>query len=170
MYSSGSLRFFSFLFFWESFFSALVLCCPVQHLRRAPPRHISARTYTPSSSTPLTHPAPTALPRCPSFVQHTCTSYTPYQVDLVISVGGDGTVLSASHFLGPNVPLVGVNSDPNREEESSSGSAKRTDERRSFGALCMCTALDVEEELPKVCVCVCVRTCACSPGPLLYPT
>eukprot|EP00903_Cladosiphon_okamuranus_P020843 g19143.t1 len=71
------------------------------------------------------------------------------RVDLVISVGGDGTVLSASHFLGANVPLVGVNSDPNREEESRS-TTKRTDERRSFGALCMCTALDVEEMLPKV--------------------
>lgn len=63
-------------------------------------------------------------------------------------MGGDGTVLSASHFLGPNVPLVGVNSDPNRVEESTS--TKRTDERRSFGALCMCTALDVEDVLPKV--------------------
>lgn len=70
------------------------------------------------------------------------------QVDLVIAVGGDGTVLSASHFLGDNIPLVGVNSDPTRAEEKSS--TKRTDERRSFGALCLCTALDVERELPKV--------------------
>ena len=70
------------------------------------------------------------------------------QVDLVISVGGDGTVLSSSHFLGENIPLVGVNSDPSRAEEKSS--TKRTDERRSFGALCMCTAHDVEKELPKV--------------------
>lgn len=71
------------------------------------------------------------------------------QVDLVISVGGDGTVLSASHFLGDNIPLVGVNSDPNRAEEIMN-TTKKTDERRSFGALCMCTALDVEEMLPKV--------------------
>lgn len=70
------------------------------------------------------------------------------QVDLVISVGGDGTVLSSSHFLGDNIPLLGVNSDPTRAEEESS--TKRTDERRSFGALCMCTATNVEEELPKV--------------------
>lgn len=79
-----------------------------------------------------------------SLVVHTCVR----QVDLVISVGGDGTVLSSSHFLGDNIPLVGVNSDPTRAEEKSS--TKRTDERRSFGALCMCTAADVEEELPKV--------------------
>jgi len=32
--------------------------------------------------------------------------------DLVVTVGGDGTVLGASHQLGPNVPLLGVNSAP----------------------------------------------------------
>lgn len=69
-------------------------------------------------------------------------------MDLVIAVGGDGTVLSASHFLGDNIPLAGVNSDPTRAEEKSS--TKQTDERRSFGALCMCTAADVEQELPRV--------------------
>lgn len=79
-----------------------------------------------------------------SFVVRACGK----QVDLVIAVGGDGTVLSSSHFLGDNIPLVGVNSDPTRAEEKSS--TKRTDERRSFGALCMCTAADVEQELPKV--------------------
>lgn len=66
----------------------------------------------------------------------------------MIAVGGDGTVLSASHFLGDNIPLVGVNSDPTRTEEKSS--TKQTDERRSFGALCMCTSTDVEKVLPKV--------------------
>jgi NAD+ kinase len=32
--------------------------------------------------------------------------------DLVISVGGDGTLLAASHGVGPGVPLLGVNSAP----------------------------------------------------------
>jgi NAD+ kinase len=32
--------------------------------------------------------------------------------DLVLTVGGDGTVLAASHQLGPNTPLLGVNSAP----------------------------------------------------------
>jgi NAD+ kinase len=32
--------------------------------------------------------------------------------DLVVTVGGDGTVLGASHQLGPDVPLLGVNSAP----------------------------------------------------------
>jgi NAD+ kinase len=33
--------------------------------------------------------------------------------DLVITVGGDGTLLAASHGIGPGVPLLGVNSAPN---------------------------------------------------------
>ena len=31
---------------------------------------------------------------------------------LVITVGGDGTLLGASHGIGPGVPLLGVNSSP----------------------------------------------------------
>jgi NAD+ kinase len=32
--------------------------------------------------------------------------------DLVVTIGGDGTLLSASHQIGPGVPLLGVNSAP----------------------------------------------------------
>jgi NAD+ kinase len=32
--------------------------------------------------------------------------------DLVVTVGGDGTLLAASHGIGPSVPLLGVNSAP----------------------------------------------------------
>jgi NAD+ kinase len=32
--------------------------------------------------------------------------------DLVVTVGGDGTLLSASHQVGPETPLIGVNSAP----------------------------------------------------------
>jgi NAD+ kinase len=32
--------------------------------------------------------------------------------DLVVTVGGDGTLLGASHGIGPKVPLLGVNSSP----------------------------------------------------------
>lgn len=32
--------------------------------------------------------------------------------DLVVTVGGDGTLLGASHGIGPDVPLLGVNSSP----------------------------------------------------------
>lgn len=34
--------------------------------------------------------------------------------DLVISVGGDGTFLEASHAVPPEIPMLGVNSDPDR--------------------------------------------------------
>ncbi len=37
------------------------------------------------------------------------------EVDLVISIGGDGTFLSAAHFI-ENTPILGVNSDTNRSE------------------------------------------------------
>lgn len=40
-------------------------------------------------------------------------------VDLVITVGGDGTLLQASHFMDDSVPILGVNSDPTRIEEVS---------------------------------------------------
>lgn len=36
----------------------------------------------------------------------------PSSFDLVITVGGDGTLLSASHQIGADVPLLGVNSAP----------------------------------------------------------
>jgi NAD+ kinase len=32
--------------------------------------------------------------------------------DLVVTVGGDGTLLGASHGIGPGIPLLGVNSSP----------------------------------------------------------
>jgi NAD+ kinase len=36
----------------------------------------------------------------------------PARVDLVVTVGGDGTLLAASHQIGAGVPLLGVNSAP----------------------------------------------------------
>ncbi len=33
--------------------------------------------------------------------------------DLVVTLGGDGTLLWASHFVGPDVPMVAINSAPN---------------------------------------------------------
>ncbi|ONI12300.1 hypothetical protein PRUPE_4G156300 [Prunus persica] len=40
-----------------------------------------------------------------------------HDVDLVVTVGGDGTLLQASHFIDDSVPVLGVNSDPTRAEE-----------------------------------------------------
>jgi NAD+ kinase len=39
-------------------------------------------------------------------------SHIPARVDLVVTVGGDGTLLDASHQIGDGVPLLGVNSAP----------------------------------------------------------
>lgn len=36
----------------------------------------------------------------------------PPRVDLVVTVGGDGTLLAASHQVGANTPLLGINSAP----------------------------------------------------------
>lgn len=40
-------------------------------------------------------------------------------VDLVVTIGGDGTLLQASHHLDDSIPVLGVNSDPTREFEAS---------------------------------------------------
>jgi NAD+ kinase len=37
-------------------------------------------------------------------------------IDLVISVGGDGTFIEASHFIDGDLPMLGVNSDPSTSE------------------------------------------------------
>ncbi len=44
--------------------------------------------------------------------------------DLVITVGGDGTLLAASHGIGPQVPLLGVNSAPGHSVGFFCGAAK----------------------------------------------
>jgi NAD+ kinase len=72
-------------------------------------------------------------------------------VDLVIAVGGDGTVLSSAHFLDHGtIPLLGINSDPNISKEDRIVKQKITDERRSHGALCLCTSQNMEEHLKYV--------------------
>lgn len=71
-------------------------------------------------------------------------------VDLMVAVGGDGTVLSSAHFLDHGtIPLLGINSDPNVSEEELKVK-KKADERRSHGALCMCTSRTMAVELAKV--------------------
>lgn len=39
-------------------------------------------------------------------------NFTARKGDLVITVGGDGTVLSSSHHVGPDAALMAINSDP----------------------------------------------------------
>ena len=52
-------------------------------------------------------------------------------IDLMVAVGGDGTVLSAAHFLDHGtIPLLGINSDPNVSVEDRKVTKKVVDERR----------------------------------------
>jgi NAD+ kinase len=68
--------------------------------------------------------------------------------DLIIAIGGDGTVLNAASFLDDSIPILGVNSDPTKPEEE--GVLKARDERRSRGALCAATATNVDKVLPMI--------------------
>ncbi|KAL7470717.1 hypothetical protein ACHAXS_010970 [Conticribra weissflogii] len=66
-------------------------------------------------------------------------------VDLVIAVGGDGTVLSTAHFLDHGtIPLLGINSDPISEAD------KINSQSRSHGALCACTRDNMKGKLPRI--------------------
>lgn len=72
-------------------------------------------------------------------------------IDLMVAVGGDGTVLSAAHFLDHGtIPLLGINSDPNVSIEDRQVTKKKRDERKSHGALCACTALDIQEKVAPI--------------------
>jgi len=72
-------------------------------------------------------------------------------IDLMIAVGGDGTALTAAHFLDHGtIPLLGINSDPNISVEDRKVKTKVVDERRSHGALCYATALDLADTIPRV--------------------
>jgi len=80
-------------------------------------------------------------------------------VDLIVAVGGDGTVLSAAHFVdsqgrggddGSGPVVLGVNSDPTRAHERLGACARSADERRSYGALCFASARTLEDMVPRV--------------------
>ncbi|PKI60066.1 hypothetical protein CRG98_019551 [Punica granatum] len=70
-------------------------------------------------------------------------------VDLVVTVGGDGTLLQASHFMDDSVPVLGVNSDPTKAEEVEEFSNK-FDATRSTGYLCASTIGNFEQILDEV--------------------
>jgi len=63
----------------------------------------------------------------------------PPRVDLVITVGGDGTLLAASHMLGDGIPLLGINSAPGHSVGffcgATKGTVKKTIERALAGDL-----------------------------------
>jgi NAD+ kinase len=71
-----------------------------------------------------------------------------FDKDLVIAVGGDGTILNTSSYIDDSIPVLGINSDPTRPEERGVTNVK--DERRSRGALCALSATTLGEHLPRI--------------------
>ncbi|KAI4323069.1 hypothetical protein L6164_022705 [Bauhinia variegata] len=65
-------------------------------------------------------------------------------VDLVVAVGGDGTVLRASHFVDDNIPVLGVNSDPTQINEVEQFN-NEFDASRSTGHLCAASVENFEQ-------------------------
>ncbi|KAJ8767860.1 hypothetical protein K2173_020800 [Erythroxylum novogranatense] len=66
--------------------------------------------------------------------------------DFVITVGGDGTLLQASHFIDDSIPVLGVNSDPTKVEEVEEF-RNGFDATRSTGYLCAATVENFEQVL-----------------------
>lgn len=48
----------------------------------------------------------------PHIIGSAATRFSSDRSDLVITVGGDGTLLSTSHHIGPDVRVLAINSDP----------------------------------------------------------
>ncbi|XP_068339614.1 NADH kinase-like [Pyrus communis] len=72
-----------------------------------------------------------------------------HDVNLVVTVGGDGTLLQASHFIDDSVPVLGVNSDPTQPKEVEKLS-NEIDASRSTGYLCATTIDNFEEVLDNI--------------------
>lgn len=68
--------------------------------------------------------------------------------DLIIGIGGDGTILNTASFVDDSIPVLGINSDPTRPEEQGVTNVK--DERRSRGAICAVSATNLNEHLPRI--------------------
>lgn len=70
-------------------------------------------------------------------------------VDMVVTVGGDGTLLHASHFVDDSIPLLGVNSDPTQVAEVEEF-GNQYDATRSTGFLCAATVDNFEQILDDI--------------------
>uniref|UniRef100_A0A1D1ZBU8 NADH kinase n=1 Tax=Anthurium amnicola TaxID=1678845 RepID=A0A1D1ZBU8_9ARAE len=70
-------------------------------------------------------------------------------VDIVVTVGGDGTLLQASHFMDGTIPVIGVNSDPTQSEEVENLN-NEFDATRSTGYLCAARRDNFEQVLDEI--------------------
>ncbi|KAL3689866.1 hypothetical protein R1sor_016175 [Riccia sorocarpa] len=71
------------------------------------------------------------------------------KVDLVVTIGGDGTLLQASNCLDDSIPILGVNSDPTISSEVEEH-LHQFDATRSTGYLCAATADNFEQILDDI--------------------
>ncbi|MQL78668.1 hypothetical protein Taro_011093 [Colocasia esculenta] len=72
-----------------------------------------------------------------------------HDVDMVVTVGGDGTLLQASHFIDNRIPVLGVNSDPTQSKEVESF-INEFDATRSTGYLCSARRENFEQVLDEI--------------------
>ncbi|XP_021894956.1 NADH kinase [Carica papaya] len=70
-------------------------------------------------------------------------------VDLVVTLGGDGTLLQASHFVDDSTPVLGVNSDPTQDDEVEEF-RDQFDATRSTGYLCAGSVQNFEQVLDDI--------------------
>ncbi|OWM88562.1 hypothetical protein CDL15_Pgr002329 [Punica granatum] len=75
--------------------------------------------------------------------------YPVRNVDVVVTFGGDGTLLHASHFVDDSIPILGVNSDPTNAEEVEEHN-NEFDATRSTGYLCAATVNNFEQVLDDI--------------------
>ncbi|GAB4846613.1 hypothetical protein Ancab_025619 [Ancistrocladus abbreviatus] len=100
-----------------------------------------------------------AINFCQDVLQHKLVDWNPLfrhslsepirNVDLVVTVGGDGTLLQASHFMDDSIPVLGVNSDPTQFEEVEEVSDD-FDASRSTGYLCAATVQNFEQVVDSI--------------------
>ncbi|MBX3232309.1 MAG: NAD(+)/NADH kinase [Labilithrix sp.] len=80
----------------------------------------------------------------------------PARTDLVVTVGGDGTLLDASHLLGKDCPLLGINSAPGSSIgffcAGQRGNAKKTLRRALAGELAASELTRMRVELNGKCL------------------
>ncbi|CAI0448607.1 unnamed protein product [Linum tenue] len=96
---------------------------------------------------------------CQSILQRKAVDWEPvlranlsqpiHNFDFVVTVGGDGTLLKASHFMDDSIPVLGVNSDPTKVEEVEEF-GDDFDATRSTGYLCAATMNNFEQVLDDI--------------------
>ncbi|KAJ7546021.1 hypothetical protein O6H91_08G020400 [Diphasiastrum complanatum] len=72
-----------------------------------------------------------------------------HNADLIVTVGGDGTLLQASHYVDSSIPILGLNSDPTWKDEVEV-QIEQFDATRSRGFLCLATAENFGEVLDEI--------------------